>query len=69
MVKQWVERHYPGMISGVNFNPDEAARTGCIIPKPFASIYIDDKAWPLRGGPVDWFAVERDMEDRGIFAR
>ena len=67
MVKGWADRHYPGLISGVNFNPDEAANSRCVIPKPFASLYIDDKAWPLAGGPVNWLAVERDMERRGIF--
>lgn len=67
LVKRWHELHYPGLISGINFNPDEAARSGCILQKPFASIYIDDKAWPLRGEPIDWLHVEADMEDRGVF--
>ena len=66
-VKAWADRHYPGVVAGVNFNPNECANSRVLIPKPFASIYIDDKAWPLRGGPIDWFAVEKDMEDRGIF--
>jgi hypothetical protein len=66
-VKRWADRHYPGLISGVNFNPEESWKSRVIIPKPFASIYIDDKAWPLRGDPVDWLEVERDMESRGVF--
>jgi hypothetical protein len=38
------------------------------VQEPYASVYIDDKAWPMRGGPVDWLAVERDMEERGVLA-
>ena len=68
MVKSWSDKHYPGLIAGVNFNPDEANTSRCITPKPFASMYIDEKSWPLRGGPIDWLAVERDMEERGIFS-
>ena len=68
LVKSWSDKHYPGLIAGVNFNPDEANTSRCIIPKPFASMYIDEKSWPLRGGPIDWLAVERDMEERGIFS-
>lgn len=68
MVKQWHQRHYPGLIEGINFNPDEAMTSRCILQKPYANIYLDDRAWPLRGDvPVDWLAVERDMEARGIF--
>ena len=69
MVKRWHERNYPGLISGINFNPDEAVTSRCILQKPFASIYIDDKAWPLRGDPVNWLEVEKDMEARGIFPK
>jgi hypothetical protein len=65
-VKGWADRHFQGLISGVDWNPDEAQNSRCIVPKPFASIYIDDKAWPLRGGPVNWLDVERDMEERGV---
>ena len=68
VVRAWADKHYRGLISAVNWNPDEANRSHVILPKPFASIYIDDKGWPLRGGPVNWFAVEKDMEERGVFA-
>lgn len=67
-VKEYADIHFPGLISGINHNPDPHATGWAATPKPFASIYIDDKAWPLRGDrPVDWLAVERDMEERGIF--
>jgi hypothetical protein len=68
MVKRWVARYFPRLISGINFNPEEADRSRVFIPKPFASLYIDDKNWPLPGGPVNWLEVERDMVERGIFA-
>jgi hypothetical protein len=67
-VQKWAEKHYPRLISGVNFNPEESWKSRRLIPKPYATIYIDDKAWPLRGhGPVNWLDVERDMVERGIF--
>jgi hypothetical protein len=68
LVKRWADLHYPGCVAGINFNPDECQNSRCLIPKPFASIYIDDKAWPLKGGPVDWLDIERDMIERGIFS-
>lgn len=68
-IREWADRHFPGLITGVNHNPDPAATGFASTPKPFASIYIDDKAWPLRGDPVNWQDVEADMEDRGIFDR
>jgi hypothetical protein len=67
MVRAWADLHYPGLISGINCNPDDTMRSGVSLQKPFASIYIDDKNWPLPGGPIDWYTVERDMESRGIF--
>jgi hypothetical protein len=66
-VRAWADEHYPGLIDGINCNPFDVAHGGMVTPKPFAHIYIDEKAWPLRGDPVDWYAVEKDMEDRGIF--
>ena len=65
-VRVWAEEHYPG-ISGINCNPDDINAWGIATSKPNATIYIDDKAWPLRGGPVNWLVVESDMEERGIF--
>jgi len=67
MVKRWAARHYPGMVSGINFNPDEANTSRCLIPKPYADLYIDDKAWPWCGrGPVDWLEVDRWLDDTGF---
>ena len=66
-VARWTRRYFPGVISGINYNPEDMARAGFLHEKPFATIYIDDKNWPLRGGPINWLAVERDMERRGIF--
>ena len=66
-IRAWADKHFPGMISGINCNPYDVASGGMVTPKPFATMYIDEKAWPLNGAPIDWLAVERDMEARGIF--
>jgi hypothetical protein len=65
-VRRWAERHLPGLISAINCNPDDIRQFGIVTPKPYADIYIDEKAWPLCGAPIDWLEVERDMEKRGI---
>ena len=66
-VRRWADENLQGIISAINCNPDDIRQTSFVTPKPYADIYIDEKAWPLCGAPVDWLEVERDMEKRGVF--
>lgn len=66
-VRHWCDEYLPGLVTAVNCSPSDVCQYGLYSPKPFADIYIDDKAWPLCGQrPVRWKRIMDDLIDRGI---
>jgi len=65
VVKYWCDKNLPGIVDGINCNPEDVATTGIETPKPYADVYLDDKAWPIVGQPFKWAAFRKSAKTRG----
>jgi hypothetical protein len=65
-VEDWLVEHNlePNLVDYINHNPrNEELRQNP--GKPVAHLYIDDRAWPNFGDPVDLAAVLDSLRERG----
>lgn len=62
LLKEWCDKHYPGIFSGINCNQDDVRETGIASAKPYANLYLDDNAWPNCGN-FSWDRLEEDLKN------
>lgn len=64
VLRRWCDEHFPGIFDAINCNPLDIAETGIVAAKPYANVYLDDRAWP-NCGEFDWGAFWLDAVERG----
>lgn len=62
LLKKWCEKNYPKIFDAINCNPLDVADTGIVAAKPYANLYLDDRAWP-NNGFFDWKALDNDLDN------
>ena len=67
LLRAWCDANAPGIFDGINCNPEDVAATGIVAGRPYADVYLDDKAWP-NVGSFDWDAFAADAVLRGWIA-
>lgn len=64
-IRSVVDKYFPGCVDEINIHAAFEDRYGKA-RKLVADLYIDDRAWPHCGNPVDWTVVLANLRARGI---
>lgn len=64
-IKKWLDDYFIPF-DAINCNPVDVAATGMMTTKPYAQIYVDDRAWPMCGVFAGWCTIMSDLYQKGI---
>lgn len=65
MIKEYMNYHdIP--FDAINCNPIDVAHSGIATNKPWASLYLDDRSWPMCGVFAGWCKIMSDLYEKGI---
>lgn len=61
-LRKWCNENFPGIFDAINCNPLDVMKYGIVAAKPYADLYLDDRAWP-NNGIFNWNKLNEDLKN------